>query len=166
MEPAVADEFERFYLRNEGRVGRFVLGMLGDAALAVDAAQETWLRYLRYVDRAEPRFDAVLLVAVARNVVRTMWRRTRPEFPADLTRQADVGSFEESVLMTDLITRLPYREREVIVLHYALDLSLEEICRQTKEPCSAVKSRLYRARRRLRAEYLSGEEKLYAAQRE
>ncbi len=165
MEPAVSDEFERFYLHNEGRVARFVLAMLGDTGLAADAAQETWLRYLRYVDRAEPRFDAALLIAVARNVVRTMWRRRRPEFAADLARQAGVASFEESVVMTDLIARLPYREREVIVLHYALDLSIEEIGRQINEPCSAVKSRLHRARRRLRAAYLSGEEKRYEAQR-
>lgn len=147
-------------------MGQFVLGMLGDVTLAGDAAQETWLRYLRYVDRKEPRFDPVLLIAVARNVVRTMWRRRRPEYPASgLGHRADAGSFEESVLMSDLVARLPYPEREVIVLHYGLDLPLETICSQLHQPGSTVKSRLYRARRRLRDEYLSGEGERRGAKR-
>ncbi len=58
--------FEQFYRKNERRVGRLLLGMLGDPALAADAAQDTWLRYLRYVDRPEPHLDDALLLTVAR----------------------------------------------------------------------------------------------------
>lgn len=166
MQPAVEEEFELFYFRNEHRVGQFVVGMLGNASLAADAVQETWFRYLHYVDRSEPRFDPVLLIAVARNVVRTIWRRRRPEYPASpVAHPADGRSFEESVLMSDLVARLPYSEREVIVLHYALDLPLETICNQLGQPRSTVKSRLYRARRRLRDAYMSGEGEQRGAQR-
>lgn len=57
MQPAVEEQFEAFYFRNERRVGQFVVGMLGDASLAADAVQEAWFLYLRYVDCLEPRFD-------------------------------------------------------------------------------------------------------------
>lgn len=66
--------------------------------------------------------------------------------------------------MSDLVARLPYPEREVIVLHYALDLPLETICNQLGQPNSTVKSRLYRARRRLRDAYMSGEGKQRGAE--
>lgn len=165
MQPAVEEQFEAFYFRNERSVGQFVVGMLGDASLAADAVQETWFLYLRYVDCLEPRFDTALLFAVARNVVRTIRRRRRPEYPASrMEHRADGRSFEDSVLMSDLVARLPYPEREVIVLHYALDLPLETICNQLGQPHSTVKSRLYRARRRLRDAYMSGEGKQSGAE--
>ncbi len=155
--PGTEEAFEQFYRRYERQVSRYLLGMLVDSALAADASQETWLRYLRYVNRPEPHFDGALLLAVARNVARTAWRRRPREASADLSPSADPYSFENSLLISDLVRRLPYAEREVIVLHYALDLPLEAVCRQVRAPVGTVKSRLYRARLRLREAYLAGE---------
>jgi len=149
--------FEQFYRKHERRVGRLVLGMLGDPALAADAAQETWLRYLRYVDRPEPHLDESLLLAVARNVVRTVLRRHRPEVLASCDGRSDPAAFEEALLMADLMRHLPYHEREVVVLRYALDMPLDAICRLLHAPSGTVKSRLHRARLHLREAYLAGE---------
>jgi len=52
--------------------------------------------------------------------------------------------------------RLGQRHREVLVLHYVAELSVEEVARQLRLPAGTVKSRLSRARRAL-AEQL-GEE--------
>ncbi len=155
--PGTEEAFEQFYRRYQRQVSRYLLGMLVDPALAADASQETWLRYLHYVDRPEPHFDGALLLAVARNVARTVWRRRPPETASDPGLQADPYSFETTLMISDLVRRLPYAEREVIVLHYALDLPLEDVCRQVHAPSGTVKSRLHRARLRLREAYLAGE---------
>lgn len=158
MQPAVEEEFERFYRQRERQVRRVVMGMLGDAPLAADAAQETWLRYLRYVDRPDPRFDVALLIAVARNVARDFWRRRKPEqLNERMADRAGAANVEDSILMADLVARLPLPEREVVVLHYALDLPLDAIARQLGQSESAIKSRLHRARLRLRDEFEQGE---------
>jgi RNA polymerase sigma-70 factor (ECF subfamily) len=155
------EEFERFYHRHEVIVRRYVTGMLGDADAAEDVVQETWVRYLRYAEASPPRFDRALLLAVARNVVRTAWRRRRPEMPADLELGAEAPDpavpFTDAVIMRDLVRRLPYADREVIVLHYALDWPLDDIASLLHLRPSTVKSRLYRARQRLRAEFGTGE---------
>lgn len=158
MHPAVEEQFERFYREREQQVRRLLIGMLGDPVRAADAVQETWMRYLRYVEGPEPRFDVALLIAVARNVARDFWRRRRPESPSGTIGQASGGgSVEDAIVLADLVARLPYREREVIVMHYALDLPIEAICRQTGRSEGAVKSQLHRARERLRREFAFGE---------
>ncbi len=157
LDAGAEEAFEQFYRKNERRVGRLLLGMMADPALVADAAQETWLRYLHYVDRPEPHLDDALLLAVARNVVRTALRRRRAETPTALFWHADPEPFEDSLLMADLVRQLPYYEREVVVLHYALDMPLDAICRLLRAPSGTVKSRLHRARQRLREAYLAGE---------
>lgn len=158
MQPSVEQQFEEFYRRHERRVRQFVFGMCGDASLASDAVQETWMRYLRYAQQPEPRFDLALLIAVARNVVRTFWRRRRWEFlHPDLESHQGGPAFEDSILLSDLVSRLPYSEREVVVLHYGLDLPIDAICSQLGETPGAIKSRLHRARMRLRHEFLAKE---------
>lgn len=158
MQPAVEEEFERFYRQRERAVWRLLVGMLGDPIVAGDAAQETWMRYLHYADRPEPRFEPALLLAIARNVARDYWRRRRPELPHGRVGEgASQEPVEDAMVMADLVARLPYPEREVVVMHYALDLPIDAICRQTGQSESAVKSRLHRARARLRREFLTAE---------
>ncbi len=50
--------------------------------------------------------------------------------------------------MWDLVSRLPYTDREVIVIHYALDWSLGDIGRVLHLTESAAKKWLHRARLR------------------
>jgi RNA polymerase sigma-70 factor (ECF subfamily) len=47
---------------------------------------------------------------------------------------------------------LPLREREVIVLHYFLDLPVERIAHERRIPVGTVKARLVSGRRRLERE--------------
>lgn len=158
MEPGAEETFEQFYRQHEHRVRRLLMGMLGERTLAADAAQETWMRFLRYVNRPDPQFEVALLVTVARSVARDLWRRRRREEPTDrVSERADPSGLEDAVVMADLVARLPYGEREVVVMHYALDRPLWELAKALGETESAVKSRLHRARERLRAQFLSEE---------
>jgi RNA polymerase sigma-70 factor (ECF subfamily) len=47
------------------------------------------------------------------------------------------------------LATLPRRHRQVIVLHYLLDLPVQEVARELAVPVGTVKSRLARARKAL-----------------
>jgi RNA polymerase sigma-70 factor (ECF subfamily) len=50
------------------------------------------------------------------------------------------------------LATLPRRQRQVVVLHYLLDLPVGEVARQLAVPVGTVKSRLARARSALAAQ--------------
>jgi RNA polymerase sigma-70 factor (ECF subfamily) len=77
------------------------------------------------------------------------------------TRADDTG--DESALQTerelhvrDAVAQLPEHYREVVTAHYHQDLGLHEIARLLHVSESAVRSRLHRARTRLRALLAAG----------
>jgi RNA polymerase sigma-70 factor, ECF subfamily len=61
-----------------------------------------------------------------------------------------VGS-ERYVLINDALAELPESHRAVVIAHYQLELGLHEIAERLKVSESAVRSRLHRARLRLRS---------------
>ncbi|HRG96082.1 MAG TPA: RNA polymerase sigma factor [Polyangiaceae bacterium] len=77
---------------------------------------------------------------------------------ADLAGTVEHGAehaaaqLEEAAAVQEAIRTLPDDYREVVVAHYASDLSLHEIAATMSLTESAVRSRLHRARARLRAE--------------
>ncbi len=153
MSPQQEQEFEAFYRREERRVLRLAYGVLHDPGLAQDAAQDAWIRYLRYADGPRAQFSVPLLVTVALNVARDAQRRQR-RHPEDL--QADVGATSADGApadrdLVDAIGKLPQPEREAVLLHYALDLPLAEVATVLQRRTGAVKSILHRARGHLRA---------------
>ena len=70
-------DFELFYRAEERRVLRLCCGVLGDGEMARDAAQEAWLRYLRYIEGDRPEYSVSLLVTIALNAARDWQRRRR-----------------------------------------------------------------------------------------
>lgn len=148
------EEFERFYRSEERRVLRLCYGVLGDSELARDAAQEAWLRYLRYIEGERPEYSVPLLVTIALNAARD-WqrrRRRRPEdLQSDLPGQAAAPAAERDPDLLDAVRSLPDPEREAILLHYGLDLPLVDIARVLQKRTGAVKSILHRGRARLRS---------------
>jgi RNA polymerase sigma-70 factor (ECF subfamily) len=58
---------------------------------------------------------------------------------------------EESRLVHEELARLPVVERDVLALFYLQELSLDELSQVLDIPVGTVKSRLFRARRLLRA---------------
>ncbi len=69
-------------------------------------------------------------------------RRPEPD-PGDALMYRPLGA---------ALRQLPMREREVVVLHYLADLSVEEIARERGLPAGTVKTRLAAGRRRLEQE--------------
>jgi RNA polymerase sigma-70 factor (ECF subfamily) len=135
--------------------------MLGNAADAEDAAQESFVRAFqglgRY-DEARP-FATWLLSIASHHCIDRLRRRRLSEVSLDalppwrwraghIEDPEDVaGRVLEAERIQHLLMRLPDDYRLVIVLRYWHDLGYGEIAHVLGETESAVKSRLHRARR-------------------
>jgi RNA polymerase sigma-70 factor (ECF subfamily) len=151
------EAFEALFDRHFTAVHRYVRHCL-DADAAEDLAAEAFVRAFaargRYVAKTE---DArPWLFAIATNLVRDEVRRRRRAggLDARLTLQrpgaADPEPLPDAELR-DAVMALREQEREVLVLFAWAELSYEEIAAATGTPVGTVRSRLSRARNRLRA---------------
>ena len=127
---------------------------LRDAALAEDAVQETFLRAWRALDRfrgesTEKTWLTRIAVNVCRDMLRTAWfrRLDRRVTPEELPLTAPAP---DDPALAEAILRLPARDREVILLRYYEQLPPEAIARLLHTPLNTVKSRLARAKKKLR----------------
>ena len=145
-----SDDFEAFYVAHYGRLVGQLLTMLGDLAEAEDAVQEAFVRAsVRW--RWLCAYDApdAWVRKVAFNLARSSLRRARSRLRATARLTAPSAVPAASAELLDVLAamrRLPLRQREVLVLHYVVGLSVEEIARQLTVPAGTVKSRLARGR--------------------
>ena len=84
-----------------------------------------------------------------RATVRLLARQPALEDPADGVA-ARVDAAETWPAVADAIAKLPDGERDALLLHVWEDLSYEEVAASLEVPVGTVRSRLNRARRRLR----------------
>lgn len=136
-------------------VERYVGRMLGRSD--DDVVQEIWLAVFRGLPRLRrPDRFAPWVFSIARRSVLNRLRDaySHPEFePVDDIPEGDEA---EGVVnretLAGALAALPAREREVLLLFYLEDLSLDACAQICAVPVGTVKSRLNRARRLLRNE--------------
>jgi RNA polymerase sigma-70 factor (ECF subfamily) len=136
---------------------RLARALLGDVEEAEDAVQEAaikgWrkLGNLRERTEFEPWFLGIV-VRQARAAKRRRWW-TVIRMP-DLSRaSADVeGSWLDGEELRQAVSRLSRSQREAILLHFYLDMSIDATASALRLTHAAVKSRLNRALRQLRTE--------------
>jgi RNA polymerase sigma-70 factor, ECF subfamily len=136
--------------------------MLGEAQEAEDAAQETfWRAYqnLRRYDQARP-FPTWLLSIAAHYCIDQQRKRRFNTLALDILPDEDVpdsapspekvfNQLDEKGQLQKLLIKLGPQDRAAIILRYWYDFSEEEIARTLSLTVSAVKSRLFRARKEL-----------------
>jgi RNA polymerase sigma factor (sigma-70 family) len=152
----------------QGRVGRFVRSMLGDDSEWEDVAQATFVKMMLAIERLQgvEIFESWLF-KIARNASldhlrRRRWRRLfTPWQPWHGEVAAPAHDFEDSRLaqVESALTQLPVDQREIILLMRENDWSYGDLARITGATPAAVKSRLFRARSRLRALIRNGDER-------
>ena len=142
---------------------RLAAVMLGDRAAAEDAVQEASIKAWRKLRqlRGDERSLRPWFLSIVANECR-MARRQRWWSVIKLadTPPAESRSDQYSGAATDVrraLLRLKPDDRLPLVLHFYLDLPLDEIARMLGVSEAAAKSRVYRAAQRLRPE-LSMEE--------
>jgi RNA polymerase sigma-70 factor (ECF subfamily) len=148
---------------HESAAFRAALLILRDASSAEDVAQEAFVRAYRELGRfrAGESFRPWLLRIVtnlALNEKRSATRRIAlfdragrqwsPAFEPALDEQ--VAANDEAATLWRAIDRLDERDRLVLYLRYFLELDEKEMAQAIGKPAGTVKSRLFRASRRLR----------------
>ena len=133
--------------------------LLGDRALAEDAAQETFLRawksMAQFKGNASPKtWLTRIAINVCRNIRRTAWfrRNDRSITPEDLPLTAPP---EDRTLFL-LVQQLPDRHRQIIVLRYYQGMSLDEAAKVLGISRSAAHHRLQKALKQLRIDLDEG----------
>ena len=169
--------FEELHRRYVASIYRLVRRKLGDALLAEDIAQETFMKALRQMDRVDDSFNFGGWVhTVARNLCFDELRRRQRDLRADSGDDDDTDllaglpstakSFDPVLVQESnevrrqvwaVSQRLPEKYRLVLTLRELQDLSYRQIARSLKMSESAVETLLYRARLRFKEEFISSE---------
>jgi RNA polymerase sigma-70 factor, ECF subfamily len=158
-DPQLLDELILAY---QHRLLRYLLYLTGNRELAEDLFQETWMRVLVRGSQfnGNSRFDTWLFT-IARNLVIDLRRRRSMASLEELCEGGDeerpfevpsqekspfehLATMESGQLVAEALLTLDPLHREVLVLRFHEEMSLEEIARVTRAPLSTVKSRLYR----------------------
>lgn len=148
--------FLTLYRRRQGNVYRYALHWGGDAEMAAEAVQETFLALLREAGNLRPERGTVLswLLAVTRNRMLKLARERRhlslDEEGMDAPAPGCVASEVEWEQMTgrlrEAVASLPPAYREALVLCDMEELTYEEAAGIAGCPVGTVRSRLHRAR--------------------
>lgn len=168
VEAALADDQDAFaelvYLFQDP-VYNLCYRMLGDPGEAEDATQEAFLRAFLNLRRYDTkRSFKTWLMSIASNHCIDRWRKRRMQFVSlddeptaaalalsssdPLPEQAALSS-EQSDMLQGLLLKLDESYRLPLVLRYWYDYSYAEIAQLMETTESAIKSRLFRARRTL-----------------
>lgn len=161
----------------QGPVYNLAYRMMGNRGEAEEAAQEAFVRAFTKLDSYDPsRKFSTWMLSITSNYCIDLLRKRRalllsidhplPPHPALMSDRADgpeaqtVDSEREDVVQ-ELLGELQEDYRQTVILRYWYDMSYEEIAEAMDTTVSAIKSRLFRARRQL-AE-ISSERNLFPA---
>ena len=166
-DPEVLDRLIELY---QHRLMRYLLFLTGKREVAEDLFQETWMRVLMRGSQynGNARFDTWLF-AIARNLVIDLSRKRTMASLDEMCDTTDEGRAfeiatdgpsplelfqirEDRAEVAQVLLKLEPNYREVLVLRFHEEMSLEEIAGVTRAPLSTVKSRLYRGLAALKPE--------------
>jgi RNA polymerase sigma factor (sigma-70 family) len=134
---------------------RLACGMLHDPQLAEDVVQEAALKawrkqgQLRKADAARPWFLSIV-ANECRNTRRSRWWSVLKSADSPAAEDASADSVLRGLEVRQALRSLDENKRLALVLHWYLDLPLEEIALITGSSVHAVESRLYRGIQELR----------------
>ncbi|SRR6266566_5027010 len=144
------EAFELLVRRYQRRIYALAYQHLRDPDEAQDLAQEVFVRLFRGLERYDAgRPFEPWFWRLAGNVAAS-YRRRRPAAPVDLPATAAAHEREDTLPLERALADLNEELRLPVLLHYYLDLPLDEIATALGLSLSAVKSRLHRARAILR----------------
>jgi RNA polymerase sigma-70 factor (ECF subfamily) len=139
--------------------------MLNDGGEAEEAAQEAFIRAYTRLESYDPSHKfSTWILSITSNYCIDVIRKRRavllsieeplPPHPSLMSEksqgpEAQAINNEQQQMVQSLLQRLPEEYRQTVVLRYWHDLSYEEIAEMMNTTVSAIKSRLFRARREL-----------------
>ena len=153
-----AQRFDRLARAHGADLYRFARWLCGREALARDLVQETFLRAWKALEalRDDDAARSWLITILRREYARTFERKVPPLVDIDAvtvteTREPEPDRRTERELLRQAIAQLPPRYREPLLLQVVVGLSCAEIAGALQIGQSAVMTRLFRAREKLKA---------------
>lgn len=153
--------FSRLVEAYQAPVYNLCYRMVGEAAEAEDAAQETFLKAYKALDRYDPDkkyINWILAIASNHCIDRLRKRRMKLvsideavpiEDPYSPRPETALLARERQQAVQALLVKINPVDRAAVVLRYWHDMSYDEIAINLDVSVSAVKSRLHRARKQL-----------------
>ncbi len=143
---------------------RYCLWHAPNRSLAEDAAQETFLKTIRYFDRYihQGKLKPFLYRIAANTCIdmsRKHWNADVPLEELVIEPEYEALEFEEiqaDMLLRQLVENLPEEQREIVLLRFGQDMTIKEISQVVKLPLRTVQSRLRSALKRLKKEFEKG----------
>lgn len=156
------DAWDVLFRRYQLPLYAYVQELVRDEQASLDIVQEAFINAARHIGslRNDTKFGSWLF-GIARQKVIQRWRKPDRTTPLDETHELErfetednpsdwlIRQEEEEAFMNRL-DQLPVAHRDVLLLHFLEDFSLEEIAGITGVPVGTVKSRIHHAKRALR----------------
>lgn len=146
--------------RYRARAVRLARSFARDRELAEDIAQEAFIRTFQSIGklRCTDAFFTYLARAIVRLCIDHSRKSSSTEIPLDLDPLPTNQSLpaEEAMYVRDVLERLSWKLRQVIVLRDVNELDYWTIAGILKVPLGTVRSRLSAARTAFKAMYLGG----------
>ncbi|MBF9131120.1 SigE family RNA polymerase sigma factor [Plantactinospora sp. S1510] len=146
-------DFEDFYQSTRHRVVTVLYALGGNMADAQDAVQEAyaraWQRWSKVGGYADPE---AWVRTVARRIQLNRWRKLRNGLTAYRRHGADPAvppPSENAAALVAALRQIPADQREAIVLHHMVDMSVAEVATHLGAPVNTIKTRLARGRKAL-----------------
>ena len=147
---ADARSFDDFYLATSRRLLGQLTAMTADREQAADVLQEAyakaWMQWGRVSRLDNPE---AWVRTVAWRAAVSWWRRlgvARSKQPLLALRDHHEPDLDSALVVRDALAQLSPVQRQVLVLHEVVGMTVSEIVRETGIPSGTVKSRLVRGR--------------------
>jgi RNA polymerase sigma-70 factor (ECF subfamily) len=158
-----AEAFGQLFQRHSTLIYNYCFRRVGDWAAAEDLVSVVFLEAWRRRASVRPELGRAWLFGIANNVMRNRLRAYRrhraalerlglpepePDFAGETDARLDDERFAKQLIAE--LERLPRRAQEVLLLCDGVGLSYEEAAFALRTPVGTVRSRLFRARQRMR----------------
>ena len=161
MRNLTEQEFNEKYLMYKDIIYNIAYTYVHNQADADDISQDVFVKYLKSTE-AFPTIDNekywIIRVTIntAKNYVTSSWKKRVVLDDEYVSNTSNVENNQETIDYYKIITSLPNKYKEVIVLYYYEDLKIEEIACTLKVSISCVKKRLERGRKKIKEEINHG----------
>jgi len=154
-----AAAFEELMVRYQNRLVTVLEHLVGRHDLAEDLAQDVFLRVYRARKRYVPGAKfSTWLFTIARNKCRNVRKQRRPavldrlpEAAKDCSPDGELNEAEWFHQLDEALAALPFEQKVAFVLSEIQELPLEEIAQMEGVPLGTIKSRISRAKDKLRS---------------
>lgn len=164
------EEIEKSIASYGEDVFRFCCYLTGNRSSAQDLYQDTFLKAMEITRPVEPDMTGKFLAGVAANLWKNQWRKEKrrqkyiihsnctengtagEDLPGETDLLQDYVKQETEQLVQRVVNALPEKYRVVVLLHYSMDLTTQEIADQLKISRGTVTSRLLRAGKKIKQE--------------